>query len=241
MLDIYPGSNCIFCVVERHSSWQNSTLPNQLVANIIIPLQIPDAPPLVMVVSGPSGVGKDAVIRRLQETRPDLYFVVTATSRPMRAGERDGVDYFFVTREEFEEWISAGRLLEHAVVYGEYKGIPRQQVEDALARGTDVVLRIDVQGAATMKQLLPGLVSIFLIAESEKALVERLVARKTEPEDKMKIRIQTARKEMDKVKDFDYVVVNRDGKLDETVAQLGAILQAEKAKVTRRICAGNPL
>lgn len=143
--------------------------------------QVPPPPALVIVISGPSGVGKDAVIRRLQEKRPDLYFVVTATSRPMRPGERDGVDYFFVTREEFESWIDNGRLLEHAVVYGEYKGIPRQQVEDALDRGTDVVLRIDVQGAATMRRLLPGLVSVFIVADNEAELVQRLVSRKTEP------------------------------------------------------------
>lgn len=121
------------------------------------------------------------MIRRLQEKRPDIYFVITATSRGMRPGERDGVDYFFVSRQQFEAWIAAGRLLEHAVVYGEYKGIPRAQVEDALARGTDVVLRVDVQGAATARRLLPGLVSVFLVAESEAALVQRLVARKTEP------------------------------------------------------------
>jgi len=126
-------------------------------------------------------VGKDAVIRRLQEKRPDLHFVVTATSRPMRPGEKDGVDYFFVSKEEFETWIEQGKLLEHAVVYGEYKGIPKFQVEEALANKMDVILRIDVQGAATMRSLLPGMVSIFLVADTVKELVERLTARKTEP------------------------------------------------------------
>ena len=135
----------------------------------------------MVVISGPSGVGKDAVIQRLQAKRPDLYFVVTATSRAMRPGERDGAEYFFVSRAQFEAWIAEGRLLEHALVYGEYKGIPRAQVEDALAGGTDVVLRIDVQGAATVRRLLPGLVSLFLVAESDAALVQRLLARKTEP------------------------------------------------------------
>lgn len=191
--------------------------------------------PIVMVISGPSGVGKDAVIRRLQEVRPDLHFVVTATSRSMRPGEQHGVDYFFVSKEEFEEWIAKGKLLEHALVYGEYKGIPRQQIEDALQRGSDVILRVDVQGAATMRKLLPGLVTVFLVAESERALVERLVARKTEPEDKMKVRIDTARKEMAELQTFDYVVINKDGQLDETVEHLEAILVAEKAKVSRRV------
>lgn len=142
---------------------------------------VPPDPALPIVISGPSGVGKDAVIRRLQEKRPDLYFVVTATSRAMRPGEKDGVDYFFVTKETFERWIEEGRLLEHAVVYGEYKGIPRQQVEEALENKTDVILRVDVQGAATMRKLLPDMVSIFLVAETEQELVQRLVDRKTEP------------------------------------------------------------
>lgn len=160
--------------------------------------------PLVVVISGPSGVGKDAVIRRLQSRRPDIYFVVTATSRPMRRGERDGVDYYFVTRETFENWIATDQLLEHAVVYGEYKGIPKRQVEEAIIRGNDVVLRIDVQGAATVRNLLPDIVTIFLVAESEKELVNRLVARKTEPEDKMKVRIATAKSEMARVAEFEY-------------------------------------
>ena len=183
---------------------------------------------LVLVISGPSGVGKDAVIRRLQEKRPDIHFVVTATSREMRPGEQDGVDYYFVSKEQFEEWIVEDRLLEHAVVYGEYKGIPRQQVEDALKSNTDVVLRIDVQGAATMRRLLPEMVSIFLVAESEEALVQRLVDRKTEPEDKMKVRIETAREEMSHVDEFDYVVVNRDGEMENTVTRIEDILLAEK-------------
>lgn len=142
---------------------------------------VPPDPALPIVISGPSGVGKDAVIRRLQEKRPDLYFVVTATSRAMRPGEKDGVDYFFVTKDTFECWIEEGRLLEHAVVYGEYKGIPREQVEEALGNKTDVILRVDVQGAATMRKLLPDMVSIFLVAETEQELVQRLVDRKTEP------------------------------------------------------------
>ena len=122
----------------------------------------------------------------------------------MRPGEVDGVDYFFVSREQFETWIENGQLLEHAVVYGEYKGIPKQQVEEALARGTDVVLRVDVQGAETMRNLLPGLISMFLVAESEAELVERLVARKTETPEKMAVRVKTAREEMTRVHEFDY-------------------------------------
>ncbi len=196
---------------------------------------VPPEPPLTIIISGPSGVGKDAVIRNLQTKRQDLHFVVTATSRSMRPGEKDGVDYFFVSKEQFEHWIRQGDLLEHAIVYGEYKGIPRQQVEDALENNTDVVLRVDVQGAATMRKLLPDVLSIFLIADTEEELVQRLVARKTEPEDKMKIRIQTAREEIKHLADFDYVVVNRDGKMEETVDTIEKIILAEKHRVSRRI------
>ncbi|KXZ42445.1 hypothetical protein GPECTOR_145g736 [Gonium pectorale] len=195
----------------------------------------PASRPVVIVISGPSGVGKDAVLTRLKEQREDLYFVVTATSRPKRAGEVEGRDYFFVSRERFEGWMAEGMLLEHALVYGEYKGIPRQQVDAALAAGTDVVLRIDVQGAATVKRLMPDCISIFVTADSEDVLVKRLVARKTEPLDKLLVRVQTARQENEHIAAFDYVVVNRDGELDECVRQVSGIIEAEKAKVTRRL------
>ncbi|KAK9804883.1 hypothetical protein WJX72_010070 [[Myrmecia] bisecta] len=192
------------------------------------------AKPLVVVISGPSGVGKDAVIKQLQEARPDLHFVVTATSRQRRPGEQEGVDYFFVSEERFKQWVHAGDMLEHAVVYGEYKGIQRSQVTNALARGTDVVLRLDVQGAATIRHLIPEAVSIFLVAESEAKLVSRLIARKTEPLDKMLVRVETARQEMSCIQDFDYVVNNRDGELDQAVGQIEAIIVAEKLKVWRQ-------
>lgn len=187
--------------------------------------------PKVLVVSGPSGVGKDAVIRRLQERRPDLHFVVTATSRAPREGEVDGVDYHFVGRGQFEEWVERGELLEHAVVYGEYKGIPRAQVEAALKRGTDAVLRIDVQGAATVRRLIPQAVSVFIVAESEAALVRRLVARKTEPMDNLMVRVETARAEVARLREFDHVVVNREGELDACVDGIVAIIEAERSKV----------
>jgi guanylate kinase len=156
----------------------------------------------------------------------------------MRPGEIDGVDYFFVSRDQFEDWINKEQLLEHAIVYGEYKGIPKQQVGEALSRGTDVILRVDVQGAETMRKILPGLLTIFLVAESEAELVERLISRKTETAEKMAVRVKTARDEMARVKEFDYVVVNRDGAMEETVEQIEAILIAEKARVVRR-CANN--
>lgn len=195
---------------------------------------VAESAPIVLVVSGPSGVGKDAVLKALREARPDLYFVVTATSRGMRPGEVEGVDYLFITKEKFEQWLSRGELLEHAVVYGEYKGIPRPQVEEALQRGSDVVLRIDVQGARTVRKLLPEAVHIFLVAESEAELVERLVSRKTEPLDKLLVRVQTARSECKHIDEFDYVVVNREGKLEQTVAAIASVIDAEKLSLRHR-------
>lgn len=195
---------------------------------------VPPPKPVVIVISGPSGVGKDTVVARLKEQREDLYFVVTATSRPRRSAEVEGRDYFFVSREKFEEWIATDMLLEHALVYGDYKGIPRQQVDDALRSGTDVVLRIDVQGAATVKRLIPDAITIFVAAEDESTLVKRLVSRKTESVDKLAVRVATARAEVARVHEFDYVVVNGSGALEQCVAQVSGIIDAEKARVKNR-------
>ena len=174
----------------------------------------------------------------LQARRPDTHFVVTATTRPQRPGEVHGVDYLFVSNDAFASLIARGELLEHALVYGEYKGIPKAQVRDALAAGTDVVLRRDVQGAATMRRLLPGAVFIFLVAESESALVTRLVSRKTEPPEKLLLRVATAREETRRLDEFDYCVVNAQGQLERAVDDLCAIIDAEKLRVTRPPMAG---
>ena len=187
--------------------------------------------PLLIVISGPSGVGKDAVINRLQEVRRDMHFVVTATTRSMREGEVHGKDYIFMNKAKFEDLIEKDELLEHALVYGDYKGIPKQQVRKALGKGTDVVLRLDVQGAATIRKLIPESISIFLVAESERALVRRLLARKTEPLDSALVRVETARKETQRIAEFDYVVENPSGELEETVKKICSIIDAEKVRV----------
>lgn len=195
---------------------------------------MPTPPPAVIVISGPSGVGKDAVMRRLQELRPDLHQVVTATSRPARPGERDGVDYFFVTTEAFEKMIADGELIEHAVVYGQHKGIPKSSVRDKLSSNDDVVLRLDVQGAATVRAMMPDAVLVFLCAESEAALARRLFKRGTETEAQFARRVETARDETKRVDEFDYVVVNGDGGLEQAAARLGAIIDAEKSRRGRK-------
>ncbi len=187
--------------------------------------------PVLVVISGPSGVGKDATIQRMKERNLPFYFVVTATTRPMRPGEREGVDYHFVSQEQFQAMIRSGELLEHALVYGEYKGIPKAHVRAALESGQDVILRIDVQGAATIRKLIPNAVTIFLTAENEEELVRRLKARKTESPEKLQRRIETARQEMRRVREFKYVVVNRENHLDETVDKVVSIITAEKCRV----------
>lgn len=212
-------------------------------------------------------------MQKLQEQRNSLHFVVTATTRPQRPGEVEGHDYFFVSKEKFQSMIDGGELLEHAVVYGDFKGIPKQQVHtnilgdsyrlcmqtrchvhnvttcylllirfhetvqvrDCMAKGTDVVLRVDVQGAATVRSILgENAVFIFLVAESEASLVKRLITRKTETLDKVVLRVATAREELKRLDEFDYAVVNADGQLDTTVSSICSIIDAEKSRVQQR-------
>ena len=190
--------------------------------------------PLLIVISGPSGAGKDTVMQRMQERGLPFRFVVTATTRPKRANETHGKDYFFVSKEEFAHMIDEDELIEHAIVYGDYKGIPKQQVREALATGKDVVMRIDVQGAETVRKMAPEALMIFITTENEEELVKRLETRKTETADSLAIRIATARKELKRVEAFDYVIVNRDFRLDTTVDAIRAIIEAEHHRVTPR-------
>lgn len=187
--------------------------------------------PVLVVISGPSGVGKDSVLQELKLAQYPFYFVITATTRPRRPSERDGVDYHFVSVGEFAEMIENNDLLEHAVVYGDYKGIPKKHVREALASGQDVIMRIDVQGAATIRRLVPNVVTIFLTAESEEKLVGRLQERKTEAADQLKMRIVTARGELQRIVEFDYVVINHEDALQATVDQVISIIKAEKCRV----------
>ncbi|XP_019426116.1 PREDICTED: guanylate kinase 3, chloroplastic [Lupinus angustifolius] len=195
----------------------------------------PNPNPLIIVISGPSGVGKDALITRLRSTRRNLHFVVTATTRPMRPTETDGKDYHFVTKDQFLAMVEKDELLEYALVYGDYKGVPKQQIRDFMGKGCDIVLRVDIQGAQTLKKVLgKSAVFVFLVAESEMAMVERLVDRKTETAESLLVRIATAREEVKHMKNFDYVVVNAKGKLENAVKLMESIIDAEKAKVIQR-------
>ena len=190
--------------------------------------------PLLIVISGPSGVGKDSVVQRMKERGFPFHFVVTATTRDKRENETNGRDYWFVSKDEFARMIDENELIEYAIVYGDYKGIPKWEVREALASGQDVVMRIDVQGAETVRKMAPDVLMIFITTESEAELVHRLETRKTETADSLAIRIATARKELKRVEAFDYVIVNRDFHLDYTVDMIRAIIDAEHHRVKPR-------
>jgi guanylate kinase len=190
--------------------------------------------PLLIVISGPSGVGKDTLIQAMEERGLPFHFVVTATTRPPRPEERHGVDYFFLTKDEFAEMIDQDELLEYAIVYNDYKGIPKQQVRQALTSGKDVVMRVDVQGATTVRRLCPEALLVFLTTRDEDELVTRLTVRKSETPEGLKLRIATARQELKRIDIFDYVVVNEDCHLSQTVDAISAIVQAEHHRVNHR-------
>ncbi len=190
--------------------------------------------PVLVVISGPSGVGKDVTLKRMQEQGYPFHFVVTTTDRAPRSGEVDGVDYIFVSTAQFERMIEDSALIEHAVVYGQYKGVSKAQVGRALESGQDVVMRLDVQGAATIRQLVPDSVLIFLSCESEDALVARLTARHTESAKALGTRLAIARQEMERRREFDYIVINHTDRLDETVETIASIITAEKCRAWQR-------
>ncbi|MCC7129962.1 MAG: guanylate kinase [Anaerolineae bacterium UTCFX2] len=190
--------------------------------------------PLLIVISGPSGSGKDTVIEQMEAQGLPFEFVVTATTRPPRADEVYGVDYLFLTKDQFAEMIEKGELLEYAIVYEDFKGVPQEQVRLALNSGKDVVMRLDVQGAKTMRRLAPEALLIFLTAQDEDELVRRLTARKSEDTEGLKLRIATARQELKQIDLFDYVVINRENHLDETLDTIMAIIKAEHARVHHR-------
>jgi len=190
--------------------------------------------PLLIVISGPSGVGKDSVVRAMKARRLPFHFVVTATSRSPRPEELPGKDYFFFSKEEFARKINNDEMFEYALVYNDYKGITKKQVRDALASGQDVVMRLDVQGAATVSKLAPQAVLVFLTTKNKRELVRRLKNRKTDAAEDLSLRIATAQQELKRASDFDYVIVNSDGCLEETVETVIAIIRAEHHRVNPR-------
>ena len=201
-------------------------------------LSIPEAnppPPLLVVLSGPSGVGKDAALAKLKQLDRPWYFAVTATTRPPRPGERDGVDYIFLDNDTFLKMKERDEFLECAQVYGNWYGVPRSQVRKGLHDGCDVILKVDVQGAATIRQLAPEAVFIFMIPSSLDELPRRLAQRMTESSPNMELRLSVAREELARAKEFEYRVVNRDNNLDRAIAEIDAIVTAEKCRMVPRV------
>jgi guanylate kinase len=198
------------------------------------PFELRKPSPLLIVVSGPSGVGKDSIVQRMIERAFPFHFVVTATTREKRPNEIHGKDYWFVSKDEFARMIEENELIEYAIVYGDYKGIPKAQVREALESGKDVVMRLDVQGAESVRKLAPEALLIFITCETEEELEHRLRERKTESADSLSLRIATARKELQRLEAFDYVIVNHDFHLDDTVEKVRAIIAAEHLRVHHR-------
>ncbi len=192
------------------------------------------AEPLLVVISGPSGVGKDTVLDHMKQRGLPFHFVVTATTRPQRTGETEGVDYFFVEEQEFLDMIDRGDLIEHALVYNDHKGVPRQQIREAMESGQDVVMRVDVQGAKTIRALAPEALLIFLTAGDEQELARRLRKRRTESEADLQLRLATAKEELGYLDVFDYTVLNPDSQVEVAVDAILAIIQAEHHRVNPR-------
>jgi len=197
-------------------------------------LKKPEKVPLLIVISGPSGIGKDTVVQGMKDRHLPFHFVITATSRPPRENEVYGEDYFFYSKEKFEEMISKGEFLEYAWVYSSYKGVPKSQVKKALESGEDVVMRLDVQGAETVHILCPDAVLIFLTAQSKAEWLQRLKDRRSETDEELVVRIQTAKKEYETLDIFDYIIVNEKDKLEHTLDVIEDIITAEHHRVHPR-------
>jgi guanylate kinase len=194
----------------------------------------PSSRPLLIVLSGPSGTGKDAVLSRTKGSGYPLELVITVTTRPKRAKESNNVDYHFVPAEKFQEMIRKNELLEWANVYGNLYGVPKQPIKQALEKGRDVIVKVDTQGAATIKKILPQSVFIFLMPPSREELTLRLNQRRTELPFDLALRLKTAEEELKQLPLFDYVVYNQRDNIDRAISDITAIINAEKCRVTPR-------
>ena len=194
----------------------------------------PPTRPLLIVLSGLSGAGKDAVLSRMRQSGYPLTYITTMTTRPRRTNERDNIDYHFISKETFREMIKHGELLEWANVYGNLYGVPKEPVRQALDRGQDTIVKVDVQGAAAIKNISPQAVFIFLIPPSIEELVQRLKKRRTESPADLALRTRTAEEELKQLHMFDYIIINRQGEIEQAVSEIEAIITAEKCRVNPR-------
>jgi len=194
----------------------------------------PPSSPLLIVLSGPSGVGKDAVLTRMRALGYPFEYITTVTTRRQRAKERNNRDYHFVSAEQFQEMIARSELLEWANVYGNWYGVPKQPVKQALENGQDTIVKVDVQGAANIRKILPQAAFIFLMPPSIEELITRLRQRHTESSFNLALRIKTAEEEIKQLPLFDYMVINQQGEIDLAVSDIKAIITAEKCRLTPR-------
>lgn len=194
----------------------------------------PQTGPLLIVLSGPSGAGKDAVLSRMRESGYPLNYITTVTTRPQRANERDNIDYQFVSKEKFQEMVSRNELLEWANVYDNWYGVPKEPVKQALDKGLDTIVKVDIQGAASIKKIVPQAVFIFLKPPTMEEIITRLKERRTESAFDLALRIKTASEEIKQLPRFDYVVTNKRDEIDLAVSDIKAIITAEKCRVNPR-------
>jgi guanylate kinase len=194
----------------------------------------PRTTPLLVVLSGPSGVGKDTVIRAVKASGFPIHHVVTATTRAPRAGEVHGRDYYFVSDEEFDRMIACNELLEYADVHGRRYGTPIAELRSAFSRGEDALLKIDVQGALQVKRRIPQAIFVFLAPPSIEELIARLTTRRTESSQELELRIKNAYFEMAQKPSYDYVIINRDDGVEQAAEQLKCIIIAEKLRIHRQ-------
>ena len=190
--------------------------------------------PLVIVISGPSGVGKDAILNRLKERRYPFTFITTVTTRSRREKEKNQVDYHFISQDEFQGLLNNKGLLEWANVYGNWYGVPKEPVKQALRKGQDVIIKVDVQGAANIKKILPEAIFIFILPPSLNELSKRLTKRCTESPSDLSLRLKTAEAEMQQICNFDYLVMNPCDDIDSAIQDILAIVTAEKCRVAPR-------
>lgn len=188
--------------------------------------------PLLVILTGPSGAGKDTLVARLKSRAGATFgFAVTATSREPREGEAEGIDYHFVTRDKFERMVRDGEMLEHAVVYGQLKGVPKSSVRAVLDAGQDVLLRTDIQGARTLKEMVPDAVTVFIAPPNREEMERRLRERASDSPEQIARRLETATEEMRSADEFDYTVINDD--LDRAAAEIEEIVATERARPDR--------
>lgn len=200
--------------------------PNQPIRNTV---------QLLVIISGPSGVGKDAVMDQLKLLDRPWHFVVTTTTRKKRPKEVAGVDYNFVTKDDFSRMAREGSFLEQAEVYGNWYGVPKEEVRKAILIGKHAILKLDIQGAATIRNILPTAISIFMVPATIQELESRLLKRSTENKVELDVRVNIARSELEHSEEFEYIVVNRESEIDRTTAYIDAIITAEMCKSVPRI------